>query len=218
MATPAYLGEFEQLLLLAVLRLGVEAYGGDIARELEARAGRTVSRGALYTSLDRLEDKGLVRWKVADGSRTPATGCRAVSTSSRPPEWSRCVRRGTCCKRMWHGFGSPAQGADVMTAGRPPRLAEWLLRRMLPPGVRGDIDPRRPRRRLARRRRDHRGLAHCTGAMRSSLAARYALRRERPNPLDSAHRSERMFLDNFRADLRYAIRSYAKAPSFTLII
>src|SRR5205814_236002 len=64
---PAYLGEFEQLLLLAVVRLGPEAYGLDIARELEARAGRTVSRGALYTSLDRLEDKGLVRWKVVSG-------------------------------------------------------------------------------------------------------------------------------------------------------
>ena len=65
---PPYLGEFEHLLLLAVLRLGAEAYGADIARELESRAGRSVSRGALYTSLDRLEDKGLVRWKVAAGS------------------------------------------------------------------------------------------------------------------------------------------------------
>jgi len=63
MTTPAYLGEFEHLLLLAVLRLGSDAYGVDIARELEARAGRSVSRGALYTSLDRLEDKGLVAFR-----------------------------------------------------------------------------------------------------------------------------------------------------------
>jgi len=68
MTMTAYLGEFEQLLLLAVLRLDADAYGLDIARELEARAGRTVSRGALYTSLDRLEDKGLLRWKTAVGS------------------------------------------------------------------------------------------------------------------------------------------------------
>ena len=68
MAEPAYLGEFEQLLLLAVLRLGDEAFGAGIARELEQRAGRTVSRGALYTSLDRLEDKGLLRWKIASGT------------------------------------------------------------------------------------------------------------------------------------------------------
>jgi DNA-binding PadR family transcriptional regulator len=65
---PAYLGEFEQLLLLSVLRLGSEAFGPGIARELESRASRTVSRGHLYTSLDRLEDKGLLRWKVASGT------------------------------------------------------------------------------------------------------------------------------------------------------
>ena len=66
---PAYLGEFEQLLLLAVLRLTSEAYALDIARELDVRAGRSVSRGALYTSLDRLEDKGLLRWKTAPGTQ-----------------------------------------------------------------------------------------------------------------------------------------------------
>jgi DNA-binding PadR family transcriptional regulator len=62
-----YLGEFEQQLLLVILRLGASAYGVEIARELETRAGRRVSRGALYATLDRLEDKGLVRWKVAQG-------------------------------------------------------------------------------------------------------------------------------------------------------
>ena len=64
---PARLGEFEQHLLLVILRLGRDAYGLDIARELEARAGRTVTRGALYATLDRLETKGLVRWTVAAG-------------------------------------------------------------------------------------------------------------------------------------------------------
>ena len=63
-----YLGEFEHLLLLAILRLGDEAFGADIARELEARADRTVSRGHLYTSLDRLERKGLLRWALAAGT------------------------------------------------------------------------------------------------------------------------------------------------------
>ena len=91
---PAYLGEFEHLLLLAVLRLGSDAYGLDIARELEARAGRSVSRGALYTSLDRLEDKGLLRWKPSPGSlarsglgMTPESRPKRVSLSSR----SKCV-------------------------------------------------------------------------------------------------------------------------------
>jgi PadR family transcriptional regulator PadR len=66
-ATP--LGEFEQLLLLAILRLGADAYGVTIARELEEHAKRRVSRGALYTTLDRLEAKGLVRWKIGPGTR-----------------------------------------------------------------------------------------------------------------------------------------------------
>src|ERR1041384_6895675 len=61
------LGELEQLLLLTVLRLGGNAYGLAIARELEALTGRRLSRGALYTTLDRLETKGFVRWKLASG-------------------------------------------------------------------------------------------------------------------------------------------------------
>ena len=68
MGKAPYLGEFEQQLLLVILRLGDEAYGPDIGRELERRAGRRVSRGALYTTLDRLEDKGLVRWKTVPGT------------------------------------------------------------------------------------------------------------------------------------------------------
>src|SRR5690348_10135450 len=68
MAKPPYLGEFEQQLLLVILRLGDEAFGPEIGRELERRAGRRVSRGALYTTLDRLEDKGLVRWRTVPGT------------------------------------------------------------------------------------------------------------------------------------------------------
>lgn len=67
MAT-ARLGEFEQQLLLVILRLGSEAFGAEIARELAARADRRVSRGALYTTLDRLEEKSLVRWKPVAGA------------------------------------------------------------------------------------------------------------------------------------------------------
>ena len=58
-ATP-YLGEFEQLLLLAVLQCGDDPYTVPIRRLLSERAGRQVARGALHTSLDRLEAKGLV--------------------------------------------------------------------------------------------------------------------------------------------------------------
>ena len=100
---PAYLGEFEQLLLLAVLRLGPEAYGLDIARELEARAGRTVSRGALYTSLDRLEDKGLVRWKVVPGTPERNNLPRRLYTVTAAGLAALRASRDTL-RRMWRGL------------------------------------------------------------------------------------------------------------------
>jgi PadR family transcriptional regulator, regulatory protein PadR len=70
--TPVYLGEFEQLVLLAVLRLRDEATGVGIAATLEKEAGRRVARGALYTTLDRLEDKGLVSWRLIAGGEARA--------------------------------------------------------------------------------------------------------------------------------------------------
>jgi len=51
-----------------VLRLKEDAFGPEISRELEERAGRRVSRGALYTTFDRLEDKGLIRWRTVPGT------------------------------------------------------------------------------------------------------------------------------------------------------
>jgi DNA-binding PadR family transcriptional regulator len=69
------LGEFEQIVLLAVLRLGDEAYGVTILAEIAAKTGRNPSPGALYTTLHRMEDKGLVTFR--DGSPTPERGGRA---------------------------------------------------------------------------------------------------------------------------------------------
>lgn len=57
---PDYLGEFEQIVLLAVLRLDDSAYGVPIRQEIEERAGRKVTIGALYATLDRLEAKAYV--------------------------------------------------------------------------------------------------------------------------------------------------------------
>jgi PadR family transcriptional regulator PadR len=56
----SYLGEFEQLLLLALVQLGADAYGARIRAVIEARTERLVSPGAVYTALDRLERRGLV--------------------------------------------------------------------------------------------------------------------------------------------------------------
>ena len=56
-----YLGELEQLIMLAVARLEGDAYGMSIRREIEQRGGRHVAIGAVYATLERLEDKGYVR-------------------------------------------------------------------------------------------------------------------------------------------------------------
>jgi PadR family transcriptional regulator len=58
---PAVLGDFEQLVLMGVLRMGDEAYGAAIRQEIHARSGRDISINAVYTTLDRLEAKGLLR-------------------------------------------------------------------------------------------------------------------------------------------------------------
>ena len=62
-----YLGEFEHLVLLAVLRLGDDAYGAPIRQLIEERAERNVSFGALYSTLRRLKKKGYVTVKAFDG-------------------------------------------------------------------------------------------------------------------------------------------------------
>lgn len=60
------LGEFEQLILLAVLRLGDDAYGVGIRRAIENGTGRNIAAGAVYTTLARLENRGLVTSRVGD--------------------------------------------------------------------------------------------------------------------------------------------------------
>lgn len=93
-AGPA-LGEFETLLLLAVLHLAEqqqEAYGSAIRGEIETRTGRAVPRGSIYITLDRLEEKGLLVSREGGGSpargqrpkrifKVTAAGIRAVKTS-----------------------------------------------------------------------------------------------------------------------------------------
>lgn len=69
------LGEFEYLLLTAAARLGEDTYGVAIRREIEQATGRSCSIGALYTTLDRLEQKGFV--KTWMGESTPQRGGRA---------------------------------------------------------------------------------------------------------------------------------------------
>jgi PadR family transcriptional regulator PadR len=68
------LTEFEQLVLLALMHQGRDAYGVSIAQEIGSRTGREVSIGAIYKILDRLEDRGLVGSRLGDP--TPERGGR----------------------------------------------------------------------------------------------------------------------------------------------
>src|SRR6478609_4319744 len=90
MPDPIYLGELEQIVLLAVLRLGDEAYATPILSEIEAQAGRRVARGALYTALDRLESKGCLRSRVGDP--LPERGGRARRYFTVTPVAVRALR------------------------------------------------------------------------------------------------------------------------------
>ena len=88
MADGSPLGEFEQIVLLAVLHTGDDAYGVPVWREIEARTGRVVSLPAVYKTLDRLEAKGLVRSGV--GEPTAERGGRAKRVYTVTPRARGC--------------------------------------------------------------------------------------------------------------------------------
>ena len=85
-----YLGEFEQLILLAILQCGDAAYTVPLREILAKRGGRSITRGALYTSLDRLEAKGLVTSKL--GEPLAVRGGRARRFFSVTPTGVKALR------------------------------------------------------------------------------------------------------------------------------
>ena len=87
----SYLGEFEQLLLMALLQLEDDAYGARIREVIEARTGRTVSPGAVYTALDRLESRGLVSSSLGDP--TPQRGGKRKRFYRLEPQGAELLRR-----------------------------------------------------------------------------------------------------------------------------
>jgi DNA-binding PadR family transcriptional regulator len=97
------LGEFEQLLLLAIVRLGDEAYGVTIRREIESRTGREIAIGALYTALDRLERKGFVRSAMSEP--TAERGGRSRRHFRIKPAGAAALRQSReRLARMWEGL------------------------------------------------------------------------------------------------------------------
>jgi DNA-binding PadR family transcriptional regulator len=102
MAGKPRLGDLEELVLLAVLRLGADAYGARIRRELVDHAGRSVSISTVYVTLMRLEEKGLARSWL--GEPTGRRGGKAKRYFALRPEGEEALRSTRDVReRMWAG-------------------------------------------------------------------------------------------------------------------
>src|SRR5687767_205300 len=96
-----YLGNFELMVMLALMRLGGDAYGVPISREIEEQSGREVAFGSVYAALERLEKKGLVTSSM--GEATPERGGRAKKYFHPTAKGFREVRdTQRTLIRLWH--------------------------------------------------------------------------------------------------------------------
>ncbi len=99
----AFLGEFEQRLLLATLRSGDQAFALDVRREIERASGHSVSRGAFYTTIDRLAAKGLLSWTlVPGGDNRDQQPQRRLQVTEPGLRELRASRR--TLESLWHGL------------------------------------------------------------------------------------------------------------------
>src|ERR1051325_9275279 len=106
----AILGDFEQLVLLGVLRLGSDAFGAAIRQEIHERSGRDVSINAVYTTLDRLEGKRLLRSSVGDP--TPERGGRRRKFYALTPAGTAAL------KHAYRSFTAMADGFESALSTR----------------------------------------------------------------------------------------------------
>jgi len=110
MSKEGFLGEFEQMLLLAVMRLDAEAYGIRLMEELDERAGRSVSRGSVYVTLDRLEAKGWITSEMSESR--PERGGRSRRIVSVTPEGLAVLKQSrSALLELWDGL------EEVLDAG-----------------------------------------------------------------------------------------------------
>ena len=108
--SPQGLGEFEQLVLLAIAHLREDAYGIPIVEEIERRTGRSVARAAVYVTLRRLEEKGFVSsWM---GDPTPERGGKSRRYVKLTASGARALRDAhRASERMWQGLDPASLGA-----------------------------------------------------------------------------------------------------------
>jgi PadR family transcriptional regulator, regulatory protein PadR len=105
----SYLGEFELMILLTIMRLGDEVYGVPLSRELSAIRGGDVSVGSVYAALDRLKLKGLIASSLGDPS--PERGGRAKRYFRVTRQGLQSVRETRkILTRLWKSL--PATGGD----------------------------------------------------------------------------------------------------------
>jgi DNA-binding PadR family transcriptional regulator len=103
MSRPQYLGEFELLVMLTIIRLGEDAYGVPISREIEQQSGRSVAFGTVYATLERLQKKSFVRSNL--GEATPERGGRAKRYLRVTSTGLRTVRETKqSIIRLWRGL------------------------------------------------------------------------------------------------------------------
>jgi PadR family transcriptional regulator PadR len=98
-----YLGELEQIVLLAVLRLGDHAYAIPILEQIEQHAGRRIARGALYTVLARLEQKGCLRSRLGEPLAERGGRARRYFTVTVPAVRALKQQRAALL-RLWRGL------------------------------------------------------------------------------------------------------------------
>jgi len=104
------LGTFEQIVLLAVFGLGEEAYGRTVLRAVQSASGdgRSISAGAVYATLDRLEAKSLLSSRIEEG--TPARGGRARRFYRLTPTGASALNEARrSLERMWQGKPWPLE-------------------------------------------------------------------------------------------------------------
>ena len=107
---PDYIGEFEQLVLMTILRLGDGAYGATVRDEISDRVGRDVSLSAVYTTLERLEEKSLLKSRM--GEPTPQRGGRRKRYFALTPAGERALQA------SWQRLKRAAEGLEPLLERR----------------------------------------------------------------------------------------------------
>lgn len=114
MSQDKFIGELEHMVLLVILQLKDQAYGAQIRQYLAQRVGRDLSIGALYTTLERLEQKGLLTTSL--GEATAERGGRAKKHFEITAQGSQALRRSKAAlDQLWTGIALPCAGVQSIT-------------------------------------------------------------------------------------------------------